>query len=301
MDTADSAEQAPLHKYRCGSFAMLGQTGTWRQTLFHNQEETALLWITRGQARAVVNGHMHGISMHMALYLPAGTLFSLELTGQSQALMMEAPHPAMDPPGSHPAHSMPYSALPKVAQIVRVKDSFAQAELTGYMDAMGREIKSRRPALDQALAAHASLIGVWLQRQIKAGATELRPKASPSQRLLDAYIQSIKQDFASPQVMADYAELLGITPTHLTRICKDTAGRTASDLLTDRRLYAARVALEDDVTPIQQIATDLNFGSPAYFTRFVKTHTGFSPSALRKGQSVRSTGAGPKHRTHTDN
>ncbi|MEO1365467.1 MAG: helix-turn-helix transcriptional regulator, partial [Pseudomonadota bacterium] len=86
------------------------------------------------------------------------------------------------------------------------------------------------------------------------------------------------------------AAALGVTPTHLSRACKASTGRTAAELLTERTLYAARISLMETTVPIQDIARHLGFGSAAYFTRFMQQHTGQTPSALR--QSAR-TGPQP--------
>ena len=82
--------------------------------------------------------------------------------------------------------------------------------------------------------------------------------------------------------MADYAETLDVTPTHLTRAVKSATGKTAADLVTERVLHEARVLLSETQQPARQIAAYLGFGSAAYFTRFIQQHTGLTPSKLRK-------------------
>ena len=82
--------------------------------------------------------------------------------------------------------------------------------------------------------------------------------------------------------MSDHAADLGVTPTHLTRVVKAKTGTTAAGLLTERQLYAARRMLIESDMPIQEIASQLNFSSAAYFTRFITQHSGQTPRALRK-------------------
>ncbi|MEP4988530.1 MAG: AraC family transcriptional regulator, partial [Paracoccaceae bacterium] len=107
-----------------------------------------------------------------------------------------------------------------------------------------------------------------------------RPNAAT--RLSRAFCRRISTDFRSGAPMADYAQSLGVTPTHLTRVCRASTGRTAADLLTERVLYDARHLLSTEQAQIQDVARFLGFGSAAYFTRFIQHHTGCSPSALRK-------------------
>ena len=226
-----------------------------------------LLWITKGQGRATVNGVMRGISMHNALYLPAGTLFSVDLQPGSQALYVHAP------PGLGPRE-------PQEPLLMRIRDSFSQAELTGEIDAMHRELMRKGELLQDSLEARARLIAIWIHRQVRAGAVETPPETA-AQRLVRGFAQAVARDFRSARSMASYAEDLHVTATHLSRSCRSCCGKTAADILTERRLHAARVALESPRPPVQEVARSLGFASPAYFTRFIQTHTGQSPSALR--------------------
>jgi AraC family transcriptional activator of pobA len=81
--------------------------------------------------------------------------------------------------------------------------------------------------------------------------------------------------------MADHAEKLGVTPTHLARASKSATGQTAADHITARLFFKAQSALLDGNQTSKAIAEALNFGSPAYFTRFIQQHSGFTPSQLR--------------------
>ncbi|MBP0483027.1 helix-turn-helix transcriptional regulator [Sagittula sp. M10.9X] len=243
------------------------QPAPWRYKLAHDRETTTLLWITRGQGRVIVEGVLRGITMHHALWLPAGTLFSIDLQPGAQALFVHAP------PGLAPSE-------PQKPVTLHIRDSFAQAELTSEIDAMHREILQKRALVQEALEARVRLMGIWLSRQIQAGAAEA-PKDSAAQRLVRRFATAVTRDYRSARIMAAYAEALDVTPTHLSRSCRQCCGKTAADLLTERKLHAARIALESPRPAVQEVARGLGFSSPAYFTRFMQAHTGCSPSALR--------------------
>ena len=94
-------------------------------------------------------------------------------------------------------------------------------------------------------------------------------------------------EFASGASMAEHAAALGVTPTHLTRVCRTETGRTAAALLTERLVHAAHSLLAGTDAPAQDIARHLGFGSAAYFTRFMQQHTGAAPTALRRTAASR--------------
>jgi len=244
----------------------------WRSTLQHSSEAHALIWITRGQGIAVVDGVRRGVGVHNALAIPAGTMFSLDLgkTGFGLVCLVPAGGPIL---------------MPDMTQHLRIRDVTSQNELTAILEAMQREQSAARPFMDEAMNAQASILTVWLRRaMIDYGTPD---KIGATERLMRGYSALIERDYKSGRAMAVYARALGVTPTHLTRVSRQASGLTAADMLTERSLHAARDLLEDSDMPIGQIAAMLGFGSAAYFSRFVLQHTGLSPSALRSKAAER--------------
>jgi transcriptional regulator GlxA family with amidase domain len=92
----------------------------------------------------------------------------------------------------------------------------------------------------------------------------------------------MEQQFRRGVGVGELACDLGVTATHLTRCCRETCGRSAIDLLQDRRIFEARKLLSETNTPVGQIGSSLGFASAAYFTRAFQNITGVSPSAFRR-------------------
>ena len=87
------------------------------------------------------------------------------------------------------------------------------------------------------MAAHAQLVAVWMHRQ------EIDPptvRDTAAQRLVAAYCDLLVRRHRSGASMADLAEALGVTPTHLSRSCKQMCGLTAAEMQTQVTLHAAR-------------------------------------------------------------
>lgn len=256
-----------LAPIQVSTLTQLTASQDWRLSLAHDRASHLVIWITRGQGRMLLNGTRRGIGTHNALSIPPKTLFSLELGRQSMGLV------AMIPDGTQ-------VRLPTGPRQLRIRDGSAISEFNALFDAAGREAASAQPLSQDALDAHVALMSVWLRRQI-AQPEHLPLKVNAAARLSAAFCARITEFHHTGQSMADHASALNVTPTHLTRACKAATGRTAADLLTERVLYAARVALIETDAPIQDVARHLGFGSAAYFTRFIQQHTAKTPSALR--------------------
>ena len=254
-----------IHALTLAQFAR-GQD--WRLQLAHDLPAHLLIWVTRGQGRVLLDGMRRGIGADNALFVPAGSLFALELGRQSVGQVVTLPV------GST-------LRLPEIPRHLRIREVQVQSDLTSLIETALREDQGTRPLRADALEGYAALMSVWLRRQIMDEAHADAPRNAAG-RLSARFCTLLSQRFRSGAPMADYAETLDVTPTHLTRAVKSATGKTAADLVTERVLHEARVLLSETQQPARQIAAYLGFGSAAYFTRFIQQHTGLTPSKLRK-------------------
>jgi AraC-like DNA-binding protein len=179
--------------------------------------------------------------------------------------------------------------LPKISHVtmptnhthLRIRDAQSQSELTGLLDTLQRELDSDKPAAMQAASMYAGLLSVWIARQVETGDADA-PRQTAAMKLVKQYTDLIEHGLHSGQTAGNYAETLGVTSTHLTRVCKSTCGRNASTLLAERLISEAQSLLSDTKRPINEIAANLGYRSPAYFSRAFQSHTGVTPSRFRQ-------------------
>jgi len=249
------------------TLAQLSQNEPWLNGLVHVQHCGLLLWVTRGQGVIHMHGQRRGFSTHNAIYIPPCHLFAVEfgrqIMGQSVWLPPELA-----------------ARFPDTEKLLRIQDGLSQSELTGLIEDMRREIQQDRPFVAEALSAQSALLGIWLKRQIAEQDAPSKPKAA--ERLVRRFCDLAAREVGSGKSMADFAQMLEVTPTHLTRVCRQTVGMTAADILVQTLLHEARLRLSETDTSFKAISEDLNFGSPAYFTRFIQQHSGMTPSRLRQ-------------------
>ena len=273
-----TAEPHKPSEIRISSIAQVLRNGAWRLSELHDRDHDLLIWITKGQGLALLQGIRRGVGAHNALYIPAGTLFSLDLGRTGFGLVVRIPHD-------------PAFTLHEAPMLLRIREVHAQTELTGLLDHLQRELDHNAPFMDEAARAHVALISVWMRRQALALYGPDEPKLPAGQRLVEAFCALVTQEFRTGKTMAEFAAMLGVTPTHLSRACREHSGMTAADILTKRSLYEARLLIETTDMPLNKISDATGFGSPAYFSRFVLQHTGQSPSDLRKSVSQTKTPA----------
>ncbi|WP_244488304.1 helix-turn-helix domain-containing protein [Devosia sp. Root436] len=133
---------------------------------------------------------------------------------------------------------------------------------------------------DLAMRAHITLLLVALHRARtlpaprNAGAARARFHATAFRWMVD-------QRFRETRRIADYARDLGISPTHLNRVCRQELGISALTVIERRIALEARRQLLFSTLTIKQIGAGLGYEDPAYFTRVLKRVLGVTPAAFR--------------------
>ncbi len=248
----------------------LAAGGRWRVEAMRSLSEPCLLWFTKGQGRITIGGVTRGYTAHNAIFIPAGVMHGFEVGPQVFGTAVFFGKDCG-------------LALPAQPQHLRIREVHAQQEVNVLLDMIQREIDSETPAHDRAATHYLGLLGVWLERQaVRAAPETVRPDAA--RRLVTRYTALMERQFRTGAGVGEIAAELGVTATHLTRCCRETCGRSAIDLLQDRRIFEARRLLAETDTPVGRIGTSLGFTSPAYFTRAFQHLTGLSPTAFRRSQ-----------------
>jgi len=81
--------------------------------------------------------------------------------------------------------------------------------------------------------------------------------------------------------VADYAQMLAITPRKLSELCKRCTKQSAKTIINGHLLAEAKRSLQFSSSPVKEIAYDLSFCTPEQFSHFFKKNTNFSPADYR--------------------
>lgn len=146
--------------------------------------------------------------------------------------------------------------------------------------ALAAEFHSQQTGRAEALHGQAILLALWFLRCEAATRAQTR-----QQTLRDTLVQRfnrlLEQHVRQQQRLRFYAQKLGVTADHLSRVCRATTGTSALDLLHERLMLEARRLLAYTPNPVSAVAFELGFDDPAYFSRFFSKLAGQSPSAYR--------------------
>ncbi|MDE7159665.1 MAG: helix-turn-helix domain-containing protein [Muribaculaceae bacterium] len=110
-------------------------------------------------------------------------------------------------------------------------------------------------------------------------------RKSRREEIMARFLLAVTENFRHERHVTFYADLLCITPKHLSAVVKGISGRTAGDWIDSYVIMEAKVMLLSTDCTIQEIAAKLNFANQSFFGKYFKHLTGISPSEYRKANS----------------
>ena len=154
------------------------------------------------------------------------------------------------------------------------------ADLSALEQQIHEEINSELPGKQLALNGYFKLLFVKIFRLLhhRRGQEE-----SPNRALhyFREFQKAIERTAPFEKKISDFAQELKITPVHLNRICQAVKGKTAQQIVQAHTIRRAHNYLLYTSLSVAEIAYELQFVDPGYFTRFFRKQTGLSPGAYR--------------------
>ena len=110
-----------------------------------------------------------------------------------------------------------------------------------------------------------------------------KPVRTTRQRqMLEQFMKLAINDHAREHLVGYYADKMCVTPKYLSKIVKETSGRSVPDWLSELLILDAKNMLRHTDMTIKEISARLYFPSQSFFFRFFKNHTGQTPTQYRE-------------------
>ncbi len=158
-------------------------------------------------------------------------------------------------------------------------------EFQGLFGSMRREYKRKTPIQKKILRAYLQILLLKCQdffAEQHRHLSSLEGTGSPSKVLLKKFEQLVEVHFVQLHQVNEYAQLLAVTPNHLNNLAKKWKGKNASSIIQERIVLEIKRLLLQGELSNKEIAFSLSFNDPAYFSRFFKRQTGFSPKEFKQ-------------------
>lgn len=249
--------------------------GRWRSEGFRSRANHMFLWLTRGQCRATLGVKTRGLGPNSLLFVPAGTVQALSFSKTALGYGVFLPQGVPVPVPFQPA-------------LIKARSIFEQGRLTGYLEQIMLESQSLEAGSEHAVESYLTLLSVWIERNQISNDWQGQQTADRAAEIATRFADRLEKEMANTHAVGDYAQQLGISPAHLSRVSVALFGKPASSFIQARLVLQGQLLLADTNHTITDIAKGLGFGSAAYFTRLFKAHSGLSPREFRLREKTKS-------------
>ena len=154
-----------------------------------------------------------------------------------------------------------------------------RGHLLSLFTEMEREFKAGKPRFEEVINALLRVLFIQIDRLYEPLLTNVITDRSSS--MVREFRLAVEQNFRTMTAVGDYAKLLKISADHLGEAVKVKTGHTAGEMIRNRLLLEAQRLLVHTPLAVSEIAYELNFQDPAYFSRFFRRLTSQSPGEFR--------------------
>ena len=269
----------------CEPLALRGQLHDWTIPAHRHEGLHQLQFLSHGQAQATLDGVPRALHAPAVLLVPPGCVHALRYQPGSEGRQVTVPSARLD---AAFAGTPAFRALLATTQLLQgpaVQPDLAR--LSALWDTLAEEFDGAAPGRSEALQAHLVLLLTWLLRHAAPQPVDETRRALRDTLVL-RFRALVELHLRRHPPLGFFAAQLKVTPDHLSRSCRSVTGLSALDLLHERLLLEARRLLAYTDAPVADVARDLGFDDPSYFSRFFARRAGCAPqdwrAALLTGQ-----------------
>lgn len=252
----------------------------WEIDPHEHQSLIQILLMTEGQGNALLDDARWSLRAPALVVVPAGRIHGFEFNPQVNGVVVTA--------AQKPLEAMARIVMPELLNTLRKPLAINLPEQGRYtMGLMPLYLSIEREwrlAASGQVAAGLSLITALLVQVARLNETlepTVWPVLSRKSLQLEKFRNLIDEHIRHRWSVTQYAEQLGISAGQLSRLTRESLGKSCIELINERVLIEAQRELIYTNASIKQIADALGFEDESYFGRFFRKHLGVSPQAYR--------------------
>lgn len=235
--------------------------------------------ILNGGGTCQIEGKMRNLGERQLLVVAPLVIHGFKLLPNTEGWVLTIPDLYLQKLFQHEPNALDHLTRDIHFQCATGKTSMAFGDI---FDAITKEHQRNHALSRLALKGYITLLMAKILSEQPTIDANLNAQPSRKQRLLTSFKELIGEHFKKRFSVSDYASLLGITPTHLTRICKSILGISASKIIDERTILETQRLLIYTSMTITAISYELGFSDPAHFSKYFHKKTRQNPTQFRK-------------------
>jgi AraC-like DNA-binding protein len=164
--------------------------------------------------------------------------------------------------------------------VIPINNEEALAGMVDYFNMLRRVIRVKDHPNRSEVVRYITLaffygIGGYLHHPIEP------EKESHQEVLVEKFLNMVQTNYKRQRSLEFYADKLCLTPKHLSKVIKDTTGKSANDIIDEHVVLEAKALLKSTNMTVQQIGDELNFSCQSFFGKYFKRIVGVSPKEYK--------------------
>lgn len=248
----------------------------------HRHDFFEVLYLSRGAGVHVVDSNRYKITPPCIFFLSPGQAHKLELSDDVEGyiFIFTAEFYLINKSNQNRLLEFPFFftlqqnnpplILSDYSDVLFLKGLFVRG-VAEVSRSEGFQVELLRSILDVILVGCATLY--------QEGESVVQP--GKGQILVKRFFQLVEENFQRNLSVNQYADILAITPNHLTQTIKQLTGKTSNDVLQSKQILEIKRLLIHTTMGVREISDYLNFSDQSYCTKFFKKVTGYTPLQFR--------------------
>lgn len=247
----------------------------------HRHDFYHIVWVAHGTGHHIIDSVRYEVKPNTLFFMGPGQIHDFVLSDDAAGFTINfsAEFFAFKVQSRNSLTEVPVYDFESISNALYMDEDQAQV-LYPILEAISAEYIAEQRGYEDVIWSY---LRIFLMKASRM--TELAAYTGTSSRsllLARRFKTLLEKNFASLDETAEYARLLKVTERALNEATRQATGQTASQLIRERiMLEAKRMLLHSEVS-VAEVADQLGFGDPAYFSRCFKKHTGRSPIDFRQ-------------------
>ncbi len=260
----------------CESIPVRSRLHHWEIGQHRHSSFFQILYLARGSGECRLEGRVTALLPASAVTVPPSAVhgfhFSEDVDGWVLTLAGDRADAAAE--AAEPAGAFRH------ARVIPLADNATGRAAGACLEIIAAEMADGRRGRDAVIEAQLRSLFVLLGRNLADAATSQGPNPALHGRS-EAFRDLVNRHFRTEKTLGFYAGQLGVSETHLNRICRSGMGQTALSVIHERILAEAARDLAFTTLSVAEIGRALGFDDPGYFSRFFRKGVGEPPKAYR--------------------
>ena len=250
----------------------------------HRHDFFEVLYLHKGSGYHVIDGDKYEIKPPCVFFMSPGQAHKLELSNDIEGYIFiftadfylqnrRNPNSLIEFPFFYTIHQDNPPLLLTGQTDIQFLETLFRQSIAEVEQAGGHKLDMLRSILDLILTTCAARY---------QGNEHLQHKGK-GLILVKQFFHLLEENHLKNISLSNYAEMIGVTPNHLTQTVKILTGKTSSQIIKAKQLLEIKRLLVHTNLTVSEIANLLNFEDQSYFTKFFKRETGITPLQYRSG------------------